>query len=457
MRSAPETFRLKDRVAEIALDESGVHHPRAPRGDAFVRTPYEEVTHVALSPRGVWLGAKRSVYVLPRWLFQLDTDPERLVESLLSRIRERPGGEAQVARMAAVEQRAIDTSGAPATFVLAAVCVLVSVLQLVFGADVARVGYFSAGFVDAGDWWRTITWNFLHGFPKFPLHLVMNVLGLIALGSLTERAIGTAPTVFVMGLAALGSLFANYIADYWNVVGISGVVFGLFGAVFWLEHARTEVLPAWWRVPRRGLYAMLIGSALLGLLPVIAGLSHAGGFVFGALGAAIVSGRTPLPRPNRLWVRAAAAGFVAVSGISIVAAANQLLTIPDYHAHYLARQVELPNIDPRQLNDEAWYIAIDPESSTALRETALLMAERAVNETEHRAPAVLDTLAELQFQLGFDLSAVSTIEEAIALSPEDPYLIEQRRRFLGERDRDDPPWQPKTPNRVTSDDAGRSV
>jgi membrane associated rhomboid family serine protease len=452
MRAAPETFRLKDRAAEIALDERGMHHPRAPRGDAFEHTPYEDVTHVALSQRGVWLGAKRSVYVLPRRMFLLETDPERLVESLLTRIRERPGGEAQLVRMAAVEQRAASASGVPATLALAGLCVFVSILQLVFGHDVHNVGYFSAGFVDAGDWWRMVTWNFLHAYPKFPLHLVMNVLGLLALGSITERALGTGPTVFVLGVSGVGALLANYLAGYWSVVGISGVVFGLFGAVFWLEHARAEVLPAWWRVPRRALYAMLIGSAVLAFLPIIAGLSHAGGFVFGALAAALVSGRSPLPRPNRLWVRAAAASVVGVCLVSLTAAVNQLLTIPDYQAHYLARMAEMPEVGPLALNETAWYIAIDPDASLALRETALLMAERAVNETEHREPAILDTLAELQFQLGFDLSAVSTIEQAIELAPDDRYLIEQRRRFLGERDRDDPAWNPKTPGSVSDED-----
>ena len=92
----PETFRLKGRLTPVSLDGKGVNHPRSPRGDAFELTPYEDVTHIAVSERGVWLGAKRSVYVLSRSDFEDETAPERFADSLLRRIGERPGGEAQL-------------------------------------------------------------------------------------------------------------------------------------------------------------------------------------------------------------------------------------------------------------------------------------------------------------------------------------------------------------------------
>ena len=90
-------------------------------------------------------------------------------------------------------------------------------------------------------------------------------------------------------------------------------------------------------------------------------------------------------------------------------------------------------------------IAIDPHSSPELLEAALAMAERAVDETERREPSVLDTLAELQFQLGHAKQAVATIEEAILEAPGERYYQEQRRRFLGERARDDRPAAPGVP------------
>jgi hypothetical protein len=51
----------------------------------------------------------------------------------------------------------------------------------------------------------------------------------------------------------------------------------------------------------------------------------------------------------------------------------------------------------------------------------------------------------VQFQSGDDEAAVETIDEAIALAPGIPYFEEQRRRFTGERDRNDRPAPPVGP------------
>ena len=69
----------------------------------------------------------------------------------------------------------------------------------------------------------------------------------------------------------------------------------------------------------------------------------------------------------------------------------------------------------------------------------LLLAERAVSETQRLEATILDTLAEVQFGLGMDAAAISAIDEAIALDPNETYYHEQRRRFAGERARGDRP------------------
>src|SRR5262249_35204269 len=73
---------------------------------------------------------------------------------------------------------------------------------------------------------------------------------------------------------------------------------------------------------------------------------------------------------------------------------------------------------------------------------ALELADRAVRATGHRDPNVLDTLAEAQFRGGDAQAALSTIDEAIALAPDQAYFREQRRRFAGERAADDRPAPP---------------
>jgi hypothetical protein len=71
-----------------------------------------------------------------------------------------------------------------------------------------------------------------------------------------------------------------------------------------------------------------------------------------------------------------------------------------------------------------------------------MLAQRAVEATQRRDATILDTLAEVQFQLGHPESAIAIIDEAIKREPDEVYYREQRRRFLGERARDDRPDPP---------------
>lgn len=442
---APQTFSLRGRPRAIVLEAAGLHHPKTPRGGGFAYTPYEDVTHVATSPRAVWIGTCGSVFVIARRAFVDPHGPEHLIRALLGRIAEQPQGAAQLARMARIEETARAPASLRATWGLAGLCLVAYAFQLFGGDDVHNVGYYSPVLAGDGDWWRVITANLLHAAPKFPAHLVLNLLGLLALGSLVERAIGGARMLCVMGASAVGAMLASGMAGYAQVVGVSGVVFGILGALTWLELRRADELPAWWRVPRRGLFWMLALSAALPLLvPFIAGGAHLGGFLAGGAVTALLVGRTVGDGPSPAWVRAAAGVVIAVTAVSVSAAGFQLLRPGDYAARHLARLAELPEISADVLNNLAWTVAVDPESSPELLATALELAQRAAAETDRERPEILDTLAELHFQLGHASQAVETIEEAISRAPDPRYYVEQRRRFLGERDADDRPEPPSS-------------
>ena len=72
---------------------------------------------------------------------------------------------------------------------------------------------------------------------------------------------------------------------------------------------------------------------------------------------------------------------------------------------------------------------------------------------------ILDTLAEVHFQLGHRAEAVAAIEEAIQRDPDEDYYREQRRRFLGERDPEDRPEYvpPEPPPKARPEEPGLSV
>jgi hypothetical protein len=245
-----------------------------------------------------------------------------------------------------------------------------------------------------------------------------------------------------MGVSGVCAMASSGLGSGVRVVGVSGVVFGLVGAVTWLEFRAAEQLPAWWRIPRRALITLLAVNAALSLLvPIIAGAAHLGGFVSGALTTALIAGRPVGRRPSPDWIRGLASAVVGLTVVAVGMAGFELMRPGDALARYTARLGTLPGISPEELNDHAWFVAIDPDSTPEHLRAALELAERAVAETDRGEPTILDTLAELQFLLGWNQEAIETIDEAIDRAPDEPYYREQRRRFLGEReDRPEGPW-----------------
>jgi len=433
----PLIFPLRGRDGAIRLDAGGLHHPSgARRGVAY--TPYADLTHLATSTRALWLGARRSVYVLGRSQFEDESGPENLVRALLERIAAQPEGSRQLARMAEVEELARHPGTLYATRGLAVVCTLVYALQILLGEHLHLVGSFTGGLFLDGDWWRAVTANLLHGFL---LHLVLNLLGLLALGPMVERPLGTARTVSVMAVSAAGAMLASGVASTIPVVGVSGIVFGLLGAVLWLEFRYAEALPAWWRVPRRGLYWMLGISALLTLVPIIAGAAHVGGLLGGLAAAALLTHRSlGQRRPSPPAVRAFASASLAVAAVAVGTAAWLAANPAEYVVRHAERLLQLESTTADELNNVAWILAVDPDADDRVLELALGLAERAVAESGRSEAHILDTLAEVHFQRGDPEAALAAIDEAIALKPDRDYYHEQKRRFLGEREPEDRPF-----------------
>jgi len=236
------------------------------------------------------------------------------------------------------------------------------------------------------------------------------------------------------------------------VVGVSGVVFGLAAGLLWVELRCAEQLPAWWRFPRRALMwicgALLLDSVLGFVIPLVAGEAHLGGFAAGLLATALVTPRSLAPASPA--VQRACRAVLGTAGVAVFAAAVMLAPPGEFRVRHALRVAQLPGVSAEELNNRAWLLATDSNATPKELGVALILAQRAVAETERRDATILDTLAEVQFQLGNPESALAIIDEAIAREPDESYYREQRRRFLGERGRDDrpapplpdPPWDP---------------
>jgi membrane associated rhomboid family serine protease len=339
-----------------------------------------------------------------------------------------------------------------AIWILAALCFATFVLHLVVGQKILNVGSFSIAFLQDGDLWRVVTGNLLHGKPEFPLHLVLNMLALLALGNLVERILGPARVACVIGVAGVCAMLAGGVEKPGMLVGASGIVFGLAGASLWLEFNCAERLPAWLRIPRRSMFFFLaVNGLLMFSIPFVSGGAHIGGFLGGLGATAVLTGpqlgrvRAPVP----VQFAAALVGVVTVAAIG--AAGWDVFGRGNFNARFNTRLASLPNIAPVDLHNRAWEIAVDPKSTYQDLQAALKMAERAVLETKRLYPKPLDTLAEVQYRLGQPELARETILEAIRRDPRDPHFQEQLRRFSGERNPADRPeggpFFPSSPDR----------
>ncbi len=433
------TFPLRGARAAIVLETGGIFHPRSPRGVARVFTSYRDLTHIECSDRALWIGSVDSVYLLPRGLFADYDAPERLMRAIMDRVAELPDGTQRLREMAEIEQRSRSAGLPRATWGLMALCAAVFIAQLLWGFSVTMAGHYSAALVADGDAWRLVTANLLHAYPGALgfFHIGLNLLALSILGNLVECSLGTSRTLIVMGAAAVASMLLSGWFGNSMVVGVSGVVCGLAGSILWLDYRQSAKLPASWRIPRRSLHLFIAITAMLGVLPFVAMAAHVGGFVAGGLVTAIVCGRTRAR--HAIGMRVAASTVVALTFLSVSTAGMDVAQGGDMAARYAERYARLPGIFPGELNNLAWEIAISENPSRAELESALMLAERAVNETQRLDATILDTLAEVQFALGLDLLAIETIDDAIAREPDDPYFREQRRRFTGDRSPNDRP------------------
>jgi membrane associated rhomboid family serine protease len=318
---------------------------------------------------------------------------------------------------------------------------------------VEQVGSFVPELFGRGELWRGVTSHFLHGMPGFPVHLALNIGGLMVLGHLVERPLGSWRTTLVLALGAVGTVVGIMVYDYPEVLGSSGLVAALAGAILALELHFADAIPAQWRLPRRLFIGALIAQLVLDqiLSSYLAGGAHLGGFA-GGYAAVWLLGRPSFEarRPS-LQIRLATGGVIVLLAFGLLGG----IPLARHDAGALERHAQRLLSSPPDFhlsvheNAAAWFLATDESPSPEGLGLAVALADRAVTTTGRMNPDFLDTLAEALFQAGDRFGAVVTIDEAIRLVPHEPYFLEQRRRFTGERD---PADRPPPPGAVPEED-----
>ena len=135
--------------------------------------------------------------------------------------------------------------------------------------------------IEAGQWFRIVTAMFIHDGP---VHLMSNMLGVFALGSMLEKGLGKKRFLTVYLSGGIGGnltvIFKDILfSSFHYTIGASGAVMGLLGSVLAISFLNRD------RIGKMYLRRVLF-ACLLMLVPVSQNVSlsaHLGGFLFGAL------------------------------------------------------------------------------------------------------------------------------------------------------------------------------
>lgn len=159
--------------------------------------------------------------------------------------------------------------------------------------------------------WRMVTAVFVHSTSSF-FHILFNGFSLYVLGTLVERLIGPGRFMVLFLLAGFGgSVAVLWLAPSSAVIGASGAVFGLFGALFVIQRsfggANVQLL------------IVLALNLVMGfVVPGISWQAHIGGLIVGALTAwAMVRTRSQSQRggPQAWALGGIAFGLIALTAL----------------------------------------------------------------------------------------------------------------------------------------------
>jgi len=203
------------------------------------------------------------------------------------------------------------------------ICVVVWLLQRVSSQVTAELAFVPVLGVDEP--WRFLTGAFAHS-PSQMLHILFNMYALWVIGQYLEPMLGRLRFAILYLVSAFGGSVgylllasppalpltqAGIDSSNWlvPVVGASGAVFGLFGALLVLNrHLGRSSGP---------MLGVLAVNAVLGfVVPGIAWQAHLGGLVTGAALAAVITVTAPQGR-RRLQLPALAAVLVLVAGAAV--------------------------------------------------------------------------------------------------------------------------------------------
>lgn len=222
----------------------------------------------------------------------------------------------------------VAAAGRPlATLGIIAACAVLYVLQWIVPNDwvyqnLAFATVYATPEFGAFEPWRMLTSAFLHS-QGFILHILLNMYMLWIFGQALEPLLGRIRFLALYLISAVGGSVGYYLLtpayvpgqQLAGVVGASGAIFGLFGAMLVVQRRRGG--------DTRQLWVLIAINAVIGfVVPQIAWQAHLGGLVTGALCAAAIA---YVPRGQRQGVLQFL-GLLVVVGLLVAATAVRAAT-----------------------------------------------------------------------------------------------------------------------------------
>lgn len=223
------------------------------------------------------------------------------------------------------------TDGTPVvTYAIIAICAVAYLAQRASGTVTRDFAF--APFVGWTEPWRFVTAAFLHS-PSTVFHILLNMFALWSLGQYLEPMLGRARFAALYLISGIGGQVAVTLLagtptlaglqsgqdDAWltAVVGASGAIFGLFGALLVLNRHLGRSSAA--------MYATIAINAAFGFLyPGISWQAHLGGLVTGVVCAAVVVLFRRQGVRHLVW-----AALGAVLAALVVVTAVKYLSLPE--------------------------------------------------------------------------------------------------------------------------------
>lgn len=185
-------------------------------------------------------------------------------------------------------------SACPVSGLILFLIILIAALRLAPAWD-RSLGYAGAYYRGSGEWWRIISYAYLHGGL---MHLAFNGLALSQLGPLVEKQIGSSRAFVVYTFTAVTAVFGFYLTGGQALVGASGSLFGLIGFGLSFNHfdggGQAKMMRGFYL--QWAVYGILFGL-LAGAGLRIANSAHMGGLVGGLVLGFLIE--RDLRRPDR--------------------------------------------------------------------------------------------------------------------------------------------------------------